>query len=82
MRLVDRLDETVSAMSGMLDTLLDINQLEAGIVRREIVDFPINAVLDQLRGAVQPIMRRRTASAGAWSRAASACAAIPACSSR
>ena len=29
-----------SAMSGMLDTLLDINQLEAGIVRREIVDFP------------------------------------------
>ncbi len=46
--LVDRLAETVSAMSGMLDTLLDINQLEAGIVRREIIDFPINAVLDEL----------------------------------
>ena len=49
MRLVGRLDETVSSMSGMLDTLLDINQLEAGIVRREMVDFPINAVLEQLR---------------------------------
>ena len=49
LRLVGRLDETVSAMSSMLDTLLDINQLEAGIVRREMVDFPINAVLDQLR---------------------------------
>ena len=49
LRLVARLDETVSTMSGMLDTLLDINQLEAGIVRREIVDFPINAVLEQLR---------------------------------
>ncbi len=47
--LVDRLAETVSAMSGMLDTLLDINQLEAGIVRREILDFPINVLLDQLR---------------------------------
>ncbi len=49
LRLVGRLDETVSSMSSMLDTLLDINQLEAGVVRREMVDFPINAVLDQLR---------------------------------
>ena len=48
LQLVGRLDETVSSMSSMLDTLLDINQLEAGIVRREMVDFPINAVLDQL----------------------------------
>jgi two-component system CheB/CheR fusion protein len=47
--LVGRLDETVSAMSSMLDTLLDINQLEAGIVRREMVDFPINAVFDHLQ---------------------------------
>ena len=36
-------------MSSMLDTLLDINQLEAGVVRREMVDFPINAVLEHLR---------------------------------
>ncbi len=49
MSLVGRLDDTVSTMSSMLDTLLDINQLEAGIVRREMVDFPINAVLEQLR---------------------------------
>jgi two-component system CheB/CheR fusion protein len=49
LNLVGRLDETVSTMSSMLDTLLDINQLEAGIVRREMVDFPINAVLEHLR---------------------------------
>ena len=49
LRLVGRLDETVSTMSSMLDTLLDINQLEAGTVSRELVDFPINAVLEQLR---------------------------------
>jgi two-component system CheB/CheR fusion protein len=49
LRLAERLDETVKAMSGMLDTLLDINQLEAGIVQRNIADFPVNAVLDELR---------------------------------
>ena len=27
-------------MTGMLNTLLDINQIEAGIVRAEMVDFP------------------------------------------
>jgi two-component system CheB/CheR fusion protein len=54
LRLVGRLDETVKAMSGMLDTLLDINQLEAGIVRRDIVDFPVNTVLDELRSQFAP----------------------------
>ena len=33
LKLVHRLDETVSTMSSLLDKLLDINQLEAGIVR-------------------------------------------------
>ena len=36
-------------MSGMLNTLLDINQIEAGTVRAEMVDFPINDLLDRLR---------------------------------
>ena len=36
-------------MSGMLNTLLDINQLEAGIVRPEIIEFPIGALLDRLK---------------------------------
>ena len=36
-------------MSGMLDTLLDINQLEAGVVRRLIIDFSVNTMLDELR---------------------------------
>ena len=49
LKLVHRLDETVSTMSSMLDKLLDINQLEAGIVRPAIVDFPIKRLLDELR---------------------------------
>ena len=47
-KLVRRLDEAVSTMAGMLDKLLDINQLEAGIVRAEIVDFPIQRLLDTM----------------------------------
>jgi two-component system CheB/CheR fusion protein len=49
LKLVHRLDETVGAMSSMLDKLLDINQLEAGVVRPDIVDFPIDALLDHLK---------------------------------
>nr|WP_272904300.1 chemotaxis protein CheB [Xanthobacter agilis] len=48
-RLVKRLDETVSAMSGMLNALLDINQIEAGTVHADVVSFPINDLLDRMR---------------------------------
>ncbi|HEY5827076.1 MAG TPA: response regulator [Hyphomicrobiaceae bacterium] len=48
-RLVHRLDETVRTMSSVLDKLLDINQLEAGIVRPAIVDFPISRLLEEMR---------------------------------
>ena len=49
LKLVARLDETAAAMSGMLNTLLDINQIEAGTVQAEMVSFPINDLLDRLR---------------------------------
>jgi two-component system CheB/CheR fusion protein len=48
-RLIGKLDETLGAMSGMLNTLLDINQLEAGIVRPEISEFPVGILLDRLK---------------------------------
>jgi two-component system CheB/CheR fusion protein len=49
LKLVARLDETAAGMSGLLDALLDINQIEAGTLRAERVDFPINDLLDRLR---------------------------------
>jgi two-component system CheB/CheR fusion protein len=49
LKLVARLNETADALLGMLDTLLDINQLEAGIVQPEKIDFPINDLLERLR---------------------------------
>lgn len=48
-KLVARLDDILGAMSGMLNTILDINQIEAGVVHAEKVDFPISDLLDRLR---------------------------------
>jgi two-component system CheB/CheR fusion protein len=44
-----RAQETLDSMSGMLDALLDINQLEAGAIRPDLVDFPVDAILDKLK---------------------------------
>ena len=48
--LVVRLDETLGAMTGMLDTLLDLNQIEAGVVQPEVAEYGIGPLLDRLRG--------------------------------
>ncbi len=47
--LVVRLDEALSGVSSMLNTLLDINEIETGSVIAEVVNFPINDVLLRLR---------------------------------
>lgn len=48
-KLVARIDETLGAMSGMLNTLLDINQIDAGTVHPEKTLFPINELLVRMR---------------------------------
>lgn len=48
--LIARMGQTVAAMSGMLNTLLDINQIEADTVHAESILFPVGEVLDRLRG--------------------------------
>ncbi len=48
-KLVARIDETLSAIAGMLNTLLDINQIETGTVHAESVSFPVNDLLGQLK---------------------------------
>ncbi|MGI4943232.1 MAG: chemotaxis protein CheB [Janthinobacterium lividum] len=50
-KLVARLDDTIGAMSGMLNTLLDINQIEAGIVQPEAVDFSVDTLLLGMKDA-------------------------------
>jgi two-component system CheB/CheR fusion protein len=48
-QLVARLDDTLGTISGMLNTLLDINQIDAGTVGVEMADFPISDLLERLR---------------------------------
>jgi two-component system CheB/CheR fusion protein len=48
LKLVARLDQTAAAMSGMLNGLLDINQIDAGTVHAEMTNFPIGSLLDRL----------------------------------
>jgi two-component system, chemotaxis family, CheB/CheR fusion protein len=47
-KLLGRLDRTLGSMSGMLNALLDINQIEAGTVRTEFETFRIDALLDRV----------------------------------
>ena len=51
-QLIERLDKTIGAMSGLLDKLLDINQLEAGVVKPKLCDFAIDDLLQQLAGRI------------------------------
>jgi two-component system, chemotaxis family, CheB/CheR fusion protein len=47
-KLVARIGETLGAMTGMLNALLDINQIEAGAVSPEMSLFPVNDLLVKL----------------------------------
>ncbi len=48
-KLLALFDQTLGAMSGMLNTLLDINQIDAGIVQVRTSRFAINALFDRVR---------------------------------
>ena len=48
-QLVEGIDEALGAMTGMLNTLLDINRIEVGAVEPEIVDVPVSDLFDHLR---------------------------------
>jgi two-component system CheB/CheR fusion protein len=48
-KLVAKLDETLANMQSMLNTLSDINQIEAGTARAEISVFPIEVLLHRLK---------------------------------
>ena len=47
--LVARSEQALTGMSSLLNTLLDINQLEVGRIRPEFVDFPLDELLRRLK---------------------------------
>jgi two-component system CheB/CheR fusion protein len=48
-KLVARFGQTLDAMTGMLNVLLDINQIEAGVVQAEPTDFVLDDLFNRLR---------------------------------
>jgi two-component system CheB/CheR fusion protein len=48
-KLVARLGQTLDSMTGMLNVLLDINQIEAGAVQPEQVDFVLDDLFSRMR---------------------------------
>jgi two-component system CheB/CheR fusion protein len=48
-QLMARLNETLGSMTGILDTLLDINLINAGVIQAKIVNVPIGPLLERLR---------------------------------
>lgn len=47
-KLVGKVEESVDALSVLLDALLDISKLDAGVVTPKISDFPITALLNRI----------------------------------
>ncbi|MDR6775148.1 ATP-binding protein [Azospirillum sp. BE72] len=54
-----QLERSLEALKGLLDSLLDVSKLEAGLVTITLQDIPVNAVLDELRAAYQPVAESR-----------------------
>ena len=48
--LLGRLEQSLMTMSGMLNTMLDVNQIEAGVVRPVPVNFVIGDLVERVRG--------------------------------
>jgi len=52
-KLIMRFDDALGAMTNMLNTLLDINQIEVGAVKVAAVDFPVGDLLDRMRAELE-----------------------------
>ena len=48
-QLIENLERSVQALQDMLDGLLDLSRLEAGVIKAQIRAFSLNPVFDQLR---------------------------------
>jgi two-component system, chemotaxis family, CheB/CheR fusion protein len=57
--LIAKADRTLSAMSATLNALLDINQLEAGVVRPKLTDVPISEVLGIFKSEFAELATRK-----------------------
>jgi two-component system CheB/CheR fusion protein len=57
--LLRRFEQTLYAMSGMLDALLNINQIEAGVIKPQVSAIALDTVFDRLRNEFTFIAQAR-----------------------
>ena len=57
--LVHRLGDAMGTMTGMLNTLLDINQIDAGIIQANRITFPIDGLMLRIREEFEYIAEAR-----------------------
>jgi len=58
-KLVDKVEESVDALSNLLDALLDISKLDAGAVTPNISAFPVKSLLERIERDYVPLAERK-----------------------
>jgi signal transduction histidine kinase len=58
-KIVEKVEESVEAMSGLLDSLLDISKLDAGVIEPQVQEFTIDALLHRIVQDFSPIALKR-----------------------
>ncbi|MGE5517304.1 MAG: PAS domain S-box protein [Bacteroidota bacterium] len=53
--LVTRIQDSVTALEGLLNSLLDVSKLEAGLVVPHQAEFPVAAMMDRLAAEFEPL---------------------------
>ena len=54
LNVIKNINTSVNTLEGLFHELLDISKIDAGVIRAEITDFPIDRVLDRLRLEFEP----------------------------
>jgi len=72
-RLVDRIDDAVTAMNELFNALLDISKLDAGVLPVNLIEFPIAQVLRRIESTFAEAAREKglsfqLVSSSAWVR--------------
>jgi two-component system, sensor histidine kinase len=58
-RILDHLEGSINAMQTLLNAMLDISKLDAGVVQPAVESFPVARVLDELEHEFTPQMREK-----------------------
>lgn len=56
---LDRIDRSAHRLLGLIDSVLDLSKIEAGVLEVEVTDFDLRALLDDVLEVVRPVFLHR-----------------------